>query len=197
VGTRWRWVVSFTPRPLHPQGKSLRYPLARVRAPDTHWIGGWVGPRAVMDTVVKWKIPSPRREANPRIPIFQPVAQRFTDWTKAKSPCLIKHHSMKTWSGGSAPCILILSSRCRWVVSVPQPLYPSDRLGGLGQEFFSLRHRVLTASGWGRSFVTSPAHVTGDRSFETCGTWIFVYVCVCLRLYEGVSKSFRTESITI
>jgi len=28
-----RCVVSFTPRPLHPQGK--------VR--DTHWIGGWVG----------------------------------------------------------------------------------------------------------------------------------------------------------
>jgi len=22
LGTRWRWVVSFTPRPLYPQGKS-------------------------------------------------------------------------------------------------------------------------------------------------------------------------------
>jgi hypothetical protein len=27
--TRKRWVVSFTPRPLYPQGKSPRYPLAR------------------------------------------------------------------------------------------------------------------------------------------------------------------------
>jgi hypothetical protein len=23
----------------------------RERAPDTHWIGGWVGPRAVLDSV--------------------------------------------------------------------------------------------------------------------------------------------------
>jgi hypothetical protein len=34
----------------------------RERAPGTHWIGGWVGPRAILDTVVKRKIPSPRRE---------------------------------------------------------------------------------------------------------------------------------------
>jgi hypothetical protein len=38
--------------------------------------GGWVGPRAVLDTVVKRKIPSPRRESNPRNPTVQPVAQR-------------------------------------------------------------------------------------------------------------------------
>jgi hypothetical protein len=52
----------------------------RVRALGTHWIGGWVGPRAVLDAVVKRKIPSPRRESNPRTPIVQPVAQRYTDW---------------------------------------------------------------------------------------------------------------------
>jgi hypothetical protein len=27
LGTRWRWVVSFTPRPLYRQGKSTWYPL--------------------------------------------------------------------------------------------------------------------------------------------------------------------------
>jgi hypothetical protein len=31
----------------------------RERAPGTHWIGDWVGPRAILDTVVKRKIPSP------------------------------------------------------------------------------------------------------------------------------------------
>jgi hypothetical protein len=36
LGTRWRWVVSFTPQPLYPG----------ERFPGTHWIGGWVGPRA-------------------------------------------------------------------------------------------------------------------------------------------------------
>jgi hypothetical protein len=50
------------------------------KAPGTLWIGGWVGPRAVLDAVVKRKIPSPRRELNPRTPIVQPVAQRYTDW---------------------------------------------------------------------------------------------------------------------
>jgi hypothetical protein len=29
LGTRWRWVVSFMPRPLYPRGKSPWYPLDR------------------------------------------------------------------------------------------------------------------------------------------------------------------------
>jgi hypothetical protein len=29
LGTRWRWRVSFTPRPLYPKGKSPWYPLDR------------------------------------------------------------------------------------------------------------------------------------------------------------------------
>jgi len=49
--------------------------------PGTHWIGGWVGPRAVLDAVEKRKIPSPRRESNPDHPIVQPVASPYTDWT--------------------------------------------------------------------------------------------------------------------
>jgi hypothetical protein len=69
LGNRWRWVVSFTPRPLYLQGKS----------PGTRWLGDWVGPRAVLDAVVKRKIPSPHLEMNPRTPIVQPVAQRYTD----------------------------------------------------------------------------------------------------------------------
>jgi hypothetical protein len=43
------------------------------------WVGGWVGPRAVLDAVVKRKIPSPRRESNSITPIVQPVAQSYTD----------------------------------------------------------------------------------------------------------------------
>jgi hypothetical protein len=69
LGSRWRGVVSFTPLPLYPQGKSFCY----------HWIGGWAGPRAVLEAVVKRKIPRPRRESNPRTLIVQPVAQRYTD----------------------------------------------------------------------------------------------------------------------
>jgi hypothetical protein len=53
--------------------------IPRERAAGTHWIGGWVGHRAVLDAVVKRKIPGPRWESNPRTPIVQPVAQRCTD----------------------------------------------------------------------------------------------------------------------
>jgi hypothetical protein len=38
-----------------------------------------MGPRAVLDAVVKRKIPSPRRKSKPRTPIVQPIAQRYTD----------------------------------------------------------------------------------------------------------------------
>jgi hypothetical protein len=62
-------VVSFTVRPLYPQGKNPWYPLDRRLG----------GPRAVLDAVVKRKIPSPRLESNLRTLIVQPVAQRYTD----------------------------------------------------------------------------------------------------------------------
>jgi hypothetical protein len=52
---------------------------SRERAPGTHWIGGWVDLRVVLDEVVKRKIPSLCRESNPRTPIVHPVAQRYTD----------------------------------------------------------------------------------------------------------------------
>jgi hypothetical protein len=70
LGTRWRWVVSFMPRLLSPQG----------RAPGTYWIGDWVGPRVVLDMMVKREITSPCWELNPRIPIIQPIAQCYTNW---------------------------------------------------------------------------------------------------------------------
>jgi hypothetical protein len=58
LDTRWRWVVSLTPRPLYP----------RERAPGTHWIGGWGGgPREKFPVTTET-----------RTPIIQPVAQRYT-----------------------------------------------------------------------------------------------------------------------
>jgi hypothetical protein len=48
----------------------------RERAPGTHLIGGWVGPRAGLEAVVKRKFPSPCRDCNPLI--IQSVAQRYT-----------------------------------------------------------------------------------------------------------------------
>jgi len=45
---------------------SASYPdhsAPKERAPGTHWIGFWVGPRAVLDMVVKRKIPNPDHPA--------------------------------------------------------------------------------------------------------------------------------------
>jgi hypothetical protein len=38
------WVVNATPRPLYPQER-----------PGTHYIGGWVGPRAGLDGCGKYR----------------------------------------------------------------------------------------------------------------------------------------------
>jgi hypothetical protein len=47
LGTRWGWVVSITPRP----------PFSPVeRTPGTKWTGGWVDPRAGLDTEVRGQI---------------------------------------------------------------------------------------------------------------------------------------------
>jgi hypothetical protein len=58
LDTRSRTVVSFSPRPLYLQGKSL----------CAHWVGGWVGPRAGLDASVKRKCLTLCRESNPGRP---------------------------------------------------------------------------------------------------------------------------------
>jgi len=55
---------SFTPWLIYPN----------ERAPGTHWIGGWVNPRASTDAVAERQIPSPSHESNPRTPTVQPIA---------------------------------------------------------------------------------------------------------------------------
>jgi hypothetical protein len=52
----------------------IRTSVIQSRAPGTHCIGGWVGPRAVHDAVVKTRIPRPCQDSNPGSPIVQPVA---------------------------------------------------------------------------------------------------------------------------
>jgi hypothetical protein len=89
LSTRWRWVVSFTPRQPYRQGKSPVYPLDR-------WLGGphWAG----LDAVSKRKIPSPCRDSNP---------QRYTTELPG-SQCV--------WNRSKAPCILILGTGWNWVI---------------------------------------------------------------------------------
>jgi hypothetical protein len=55
-------VVSVTPR--------LRFSPGE-RTPDTHWTGGWVGPRAGLDTEAREKILSPLPGKGLPVPIVQ------------------------------------------------------------------------------------------------------------------------------
>jgi hypothetical protein len=62
LGTRWRLVVSFTPRPLCLPGK------------ERHCMGGWVSPRSGRGGEEKYF--QTLRGLEP--PIVRPVAQRYT-----------------------------------------------------------------------------------------------------------------------
>jgi len=48
----------------------------RERAHGTHFIGGWVGPRAILDMVAKWKIPSPLQNSNH--PVCSPALYKLS-----------------------------------------------------------------------------------------------------------------------
>jgi hypothetical protein len=64
--TRWKWVVSFTPQLLYPQGKCPRYPLDRRLG----------GPQSQSGCGGKEKISQPLPGLEP--PIIQPIAQCYT-----------------------------------------------------------------------------------------------------------------------
>jgi hypothetical protein len=63
LGTRSRWVVSFTPWLFYPQRKSPWYPsYSRLG-----------GPRASLDAVVKRKVTAPAGTGTPDYPVHSPV----------------------------------------------------------------------------------------------------------------------------
>jgi hypothetical protein len=66
-----RWVVNVTPWPRFIPGE---------RTSSTHWKGGWVGPRADLNTGVVGKILCFCRGSNPDRPVVQSVIRKNTDW---------------------------------------------------------------------------------------------------------------------
>jgi hypothetical protein len=54
-GTRWKWVISFTPLSLHPQD---------IEPSGTHWIGEWVGPKTGLNAMGRRTISCPCLESN-------------------------------------------------------------------------------------------------------------------------------------
>jgi hypothetical protein len=68
LGTRWKWMISFTPRPLYSQGKSPLYPLDRRLGGSQSRYG-----RCRIKTNLLRKLGIETRA-------IQPVARRYTDW---------------------------------------------------------------------------------------------------------------------
>jgi hypothetical protein len=53
-------------------------PLSRSRAPDTHWIGGCMGPTDGLDTVEKRKICCPCPGSNPSHTAYSPMLYQLS-----------------------------------------------------------------------------------------------------------------------
>jgi hypothetical protein len=63
----------------------------RDKAPGTHWIGGWVGPRAVLDARVKRKIPSA---------IPTELSRLFPEWVDNEMYAYIWYYSLRSNTKG-------------------------------------------------------------------------------------------------
>jgi hypothetical protein len=109
LGTSWRWVVSFTSRPLYP----------RERDPGTHFIGGSVDPRAGLDDVWKRRfLLLPGLELQP---LGRPSCSRS----------LYRLRYPGSWSRCIDSHFLDLDTSWRWVVSfTPLPLYTRGKSPG-------------------------------------------------------------------
>jgi hypothetical protein len=67
-GVCWRWVISFTARPLYLREKSPRYPLdKRLGGPQSR-------------SGRRWENAWPYRDSNSDPSVFKPVASRYTDY---------------------------------------------------------------------------------------------------------------------
>jgi hypothetical protein len=74
-------VVSITPRP--------RF------TPGTHCTGGWLGPRAGLDTEVRGKILCPCRGSNPDRTVVQPVVRHYTYWANPAPPNTVHYETLR------------------------------------------------------------------------------------------------------
>jgi hypothetical protein len=64
------------------------------RTSGTHYTGGWVGPRAGLDTEARGKIICTRRGSNPDRPIVQPIVKHYTAWA---NPAPFRIYSNYKW----------------------------------------------------------------------------------------------------
>jgi len=110
LGNRWRWVVSFTLRPLYPRGKSS----------GAHWRGGWFGHRTGLDSGANKKSLCPCRKLNPG----RSARDLVTILTKLFRLLHFVMMIFKSTHRASASLIIALNKQgytCAWLI-FPSPL---------------------------------------------------------------------------
>jgi hypothetical protein len=121
LGTSWRWVVSFTPLPLYPRGKSPLYTLdMRLRGP--HSRSGRRGEEKILD-------PTGTRTPIPRSSSLWPVA----------IPTALSRLLDGWGSGGITPPFLTstldeVSGQLHALAALPPGEQPQSRSGRYGSE---------------------------------------------------------------
>jgi hypothetical protein len=130
LGTSWRLVYSFTPRPLYHRRKSPRYLEV-----------GWT-PEPVWTT---WKSENSwhHRDSSSEPSVVQPVANRYTDWAIPAPPILSSCKNALLHS------ILILGPTYRWIFNckgVKRPECEADRSLSSSAEIDDVTYHT---SSWG------------------------------------------------
>jgi hypothetical protein len=114
LGTRWRWVVSYTPRPLYPQGKNTWYLV-----PEPVWARWW-----------REQFPIPTGTRTPDHPARSPALSRFLLHSKWGNLILL-----------TSTCFLSISVRfidthLKWWLSL-DPFQWAPQIGWLLNDAFS------------------------------------------------------------
>jgi len=145
--------------------------LPSGRAPGTHWIGGWVGPRVSLDAVVKRKFPAPARTQNPYHPTHSPVLYHWAILAPTKS----------SNNKNSSSTIDLHFGGTGWTTGV-------QFLAGTGKEFFLYTTASRTALG-----TTKPPipWVTGTLSLKGLSGWgvkLTTHLCLVpsLRMWKVI-----------
>jgi hypothetical protein len=132
LGTSWRWVVNFTPRPLYPRGKSLRYPLdRRFGGPQSR--SGRFGEKKILDPT-ETRTPIPRSSSLQLVAVPTTLGDRavlllITNWVymcnKSKHPIQAPSNSHPyTWQYFQQ----LNSDRITWISALilPNPSAPKQ-----------------------------------------------------------------------
>jgi hypothetical protein len=176
LGTSWRWVVNFTPRPLYPRGKSPRYPLDRRLG----------GPQSQSGRFGEMKILDPHRDSNSDSSVVQPVASQIITriWESARSVCALDKNFAYYYFrvGCLVPAFIceIHKLHCSWDVT-PQRCYQRVRSVWPARDSGSAM-RVLhwEPSLWPNSlscsctcFMLWPAHCVKVKVNVCISTWLY------------------------